>query len=67
MAFGEVFGFASAMFLPVDHTPCQIPAARQVVCLKDRRYCGCLPGGQLQQPGQGDSAFAGTSGTTQLG
>lgn len=66
MAFGEVFGLVSAMFLPVDHTPCQIPAACQVMCLKGGGYWGCLTVEQLQQPGQGDSAYAGTPGSTQL-
>lgn len=66
MAFGEVFGLVSAMFLLVYHTPCQVPAACQLVMLKDSRYCGCLPVEQLQQPGQGDSAFADTPGSTQL-
>lgn len=65
MAFGDVLGLVSAMFLPVDHSPCQIPAAGQSVCLRDRRYCGCLPVQQLQQPAK-VTLVAGTSGTTQL-
>lgn len=63
MAFGDVLGLLSAMFLPVDHSPRQIPLLASL-CASERgevaavhRYSSCSSRAKV-------TLVAGTSGTT---
>lgn len=64
MAFGDVFGLVSAMFLPVD-SPCQIPLLASL-CASETgeiaavyRYSSCSSRAKV-------TLVAGTSGTTRI-
>lgn len=61
MAFGEVLGFVSAMFLPVDRSPCSSPllASETGEIAAVYRYSSCSSRAKV-------TLVAGTSGTTRI-